>query len=82
MHRWSLIFSPDADIEPTTPWETAKVHGSGKDSHAPKTRDIIKFLNKNYGTHISSGSYDDIRRKNLQESVGKRKSGLPRIRHT
>ncbi len=37
--------------------------------HAPKTRDIIKFLNKNYGTRISSGSYDDIRRKNLDYLV-------------
>lgn len=53
--RICLILLAVSDIEPTTPWETAKVHGSGKDSHAPN---------------------------GLQESVGKRKSGLPRIRHT
>lgn len=32
-----------------------------------KTRDIIKFENDHYGEHISSGSYDDIRRKDLKQ---------------
>lgn len=31
-----------------------------------KTRDIIKFENENYGENISSGTYDDIRRKDLK----------------
>ena len=31
-----------------------------------RTRDIIEFENKNYGEHISSGSYDNIRRKDLK----------------
>ena len=31
-----------------------------------KTRDIIDFENKHYGEKISSGSYDDIRRKDLK----------------
>lgn len=31
-----------------------------------RTRDIIAFENKNYGENISSGSYDDIRRKDLK----------------
>ena len=31
-----------------------------------KTRDIIKFENDHYGEEISSGSYDDIRRKDLK----------------
>lgn len=30
-----------------------------------RTRDIISFMNENYGENISSGSYDDIRRKDL-----------------
>jgi hypothetical protein len=54
-----------ADLTPTASWKSAKVHGSGKESHAPRSRDIIIFLNKHYGTTISPGSYDDIRRKNL-----------------
>ncbi|MBR1489371.1 MAG: hypothetical protein IJ611_01540 [Bacteroidales bacterium] len=31
-----------------------------------KTRDIIDFENSHYGENISSGSYDDIRRKDLK----------------
>ena len=31
-----------------------------------KTRDIINLLNREYQEHISSGSYDDIRRKDLR----------------
>lgn len=31
-----------------------------------RTRDIIDFENKNFGEHISSGSYDDIRRQDLK----------------
>lgn len=31
-----------------------------------RTRDIIEFENNNYGESISSGSYDDIRRKDLK----------------
>lgn len=31
-----------------------------------KTRDIIEFENEHYGERISSGSYDDIRRKDLK----------------
>lgn len=34
-----------------------------------KTRDIIIFENEHYGEHISSGSYDDIRRKDLKMLV-------------
>lgn len=30
-----------------------------------KTRDLISFMNQHYGENISSGSYDDIRRKDL-----------------
>ncbi len=62
--RLCLVFLAVADLGPTTPWEVARIH-EGKEVHAPRTRDIIGFLNKNYGTDISSGSYDDIRRKNL-----------------
>ncbi len=36
-----------------------------------KTRDIIIFENEHYGEHISSGSYDDIRRKDLKMLVDK-----------
>lgn len=38
---------------------------SAADNHFLTTREIIIFENANYGESISSGSYDDIRRKDL-----------------
>ncbi len=38
---------------------------SANDNHFLTTREIINFENTNYGESISSGSYDDIRRKDL-----------------
>lgn len=38
---------------------------STEDGTFLRTRDIIDFENANYGENISSGSYDDIRRKDL-----------------
>lgn len=67
--RVCLVLLAVADLNPNTPWRSARVHGDGGTAHTPKTRDIIIFLNKNYGTNISSGSYDDIRRKNLDYLV-------------
>lgn len=34
-----------------------------------KTRDIINFMNSHFGEDISSGSYDDIRRKDLKQLI-------------
>lgn len=47
----------------TRTWKEAK--GQNEHRHL-KTRDIIKFINENYEENISSGSYDDIRRKHLK----------------
>ena len=38
---------------------------STKDNRFLKTRDIIEYENANYSENISSGSYDDLRRKDL-----------------
>ncbi|WP_372521146.1 BsuBI/PstI family type II restriction endonuclease [Candidatus Ruminimicrobiellum ovillum] len=38
---------------------------STKDNRFLKTRDIIEYENENFSEKISSGSYDDIRRKDL-----------------
>jgi hypothetical protein len=46
----------------TKNWTTAK---SVADKRILRTRDIIGFINKNFDENISSGSYDDIRRKDL-----------------
>lgn len=37
-----------------------------KDNTGLKTRDIIEIVNQTFGENISSGSYDDIRRKHLK----------------
>lgn len=66
--RVSMILLAVADLAPDTPWSMAKSHDQGA-QHAPKTKDIIRFLNRHYGTTISEGSYDNIRRKNLDYLV-------------
>ncbi len=50
----------------TKSWKEAK--GQNENRHL-KTRDIIKFINEHYEENISSGSYDDIRRKHLKYLV-------------
>jgi hypothetical protein len=47
----------------TTNWKEAK---GLADKRFLKTRDIINFINANFEENISSGSYDDIRRKDLK----------------
>lgn len=47
----------------TKSWKEAK--GQNEHRHL-KTREIIKFINEHYEENISSGSYDDVRRKHLK----------------
>lgn len=47
-------------------WKSAS--GAAKERRL-KTREIISFINENYEENISSGSYDDIRRKHLKLPV-------------
>jgi type II restriction enzyme len=47
----------------TKSWKEAK---SLKEGRHLTTREIIKYINENYEEKISSGSYDDIRRKHLK----------------
>ncbi|MGI8635021.1 MAG: BsuBI/PstI family type II restriction endonuclease [Segetibacter sp.] len=44
-------------------WKDAK--GQNENRHLT-TREIIKFINEHYEENISSGSYDDVRRKHLK----------------
>lgn len=66
--RLARIFLAVCKIEPTTPWEDAAAP-INEVQWAPRSRDIIDFINKHYGESISPGSYDDIRRKNLDYLV-------------
>lgn len=60
----ALSFLAVVDMKPESPkWSSAK---DLNDNRALKTRDIINFINEHYSENISSGSYDDIRRKHLK----------------
>ncbi|QQR87315.1 MAG: restriction endonuclease [Flavobacteriales bacterium] len=50
----------------TKKWSAAK---SVKDGRHLKTREVIPFVNKHFEENISSGSYDDVRRKDLKLAV-------------
>lgn len=50
----------------TRKWSEAK---NAKDGRHLKTREVIPFVNKHFEESISSGSYDDVRRKDLKLAV-------------
>jgi hypothetical protein len=50
----------------TRKWSGAK---SAEDGRQLKTRDVIPFVNQHFEENISSGSYDDVRRKDLKLAV-------------
>lgn len=61
LERMAVCFL--AVVGVTKDWKQAK---SSIDNRHLKTRDIISFVNANFEEKISSGSYDDIRRKDLK----------------
>lgn len=61
LERMAVCFLAVAGI--TKDWKKAK---SSADNIHLKTREIINIVNKNFEENISSGSYDDIRRKDLK----------------
>ncbi|MDP1695177.1 MAG: restriction endonuclease, partial [Candidatus Woesearchaeota archaeon] len=63
LERMALSFLALAGIKRSTDWNKIK---SISDSVSMKSRDIITYINKNLQDNISSGSYDDIRRKDLK----------------
>lgn len=63
LEKMAMAFLAVADIRRGSQWKDAKQSGSG---WAPQTRQIIDYINANFGEDISSGSYDDIRRKDLK----------------
>lgn len=70
--RLARILLAVCNLTPKTAWsKTAVWEGPG--SWSPRSRAIIPFVNKHYAESISSGSYDDVRRKNLDFLVA---SGL------
>jgi len=63
LERMAIAFLATADIKNTNDFKSIKDLNSG---YSLKTRDVINYVNKNFGEDISSGSYDDIRRKDLK----------------
>lgn len=66
LERMALSFLALCDVNVEVNWRDAKSLATG---YALKTRDIINYLNQHFNENISRGSYDDIRRKDLQHPV-------------
>ena len=63
LERMAIAFLACGDIKMIEDLKIAKDWNSG---YSLKTRDIINFVNEHFNEKISSGSYDDIRRKDLK----------------
>lgn len=63
LERMAIAFLASGDIKSLKDLSKAKDLNSG---FALKTRDIINYVNEHFNENISSGSYDDIRRKDLK----------------
>ena len=63
LERMAIAFLASGDIKSLKELAKAKDLNSG---FALKTRDIINYVNQHFNENISSGSYDDIRRKDLK----------------
>ncbi len=63
LERMAIAFLACGDIKALKDISKAKDLNNG---FALKTRDIINFVNEHFDEKISSGSYDDIRRKDLK----------------
>lgn len=64
--RMALAFLAVLDVKTSRDWPSVKDKNDGR---SLKTRDIISYINDNFEEKISSGSYDDIRRKDLKHPV-------------
>lgn len=63
LEKMAIVFIAVAQVNKESGWHQAKGASDGIDL---KSRDIIDYMNKNLEENISSGSYDDIRRKDLK----------------
>lgn len=66
LERVALAVLACGDIKTVADFRTAKTLA---DRYELRTRDIISYINSHYGENISPGSYDDIRRKDLELPV-------------
>ncbi len=66
LEKMALVFISVAQVNKSQSWEKAKDRSHGI---SLKSRDIIEYMNEHLEENISSGSYDDIRRKDLKMLV-------------
>jgi hypothetical protein len=62
VERLALVLLSLGDVRPDTPWLSVK---SREDGVSITTRNIIDFINKHYSEKMSSSSYDDFKRKEI-----------------
>ncbi len=62
LEKMAMAFLAVCDVSSPRSWSKAKDSSSGR---ALTSRQIIDYINSNFDESISSGSYDDIRRKDL-----------------
>ncbi len=63
VERIAMVFLATGQVNTSDGWRNIKDLNDGINM---KTRDIIKYINEYFEEKISSGSYDDIRRKDLK----------------
>ena len=63
LERMAISFLACGDVKTISDLKSIK---DLNDNFSLKTRDVIDYVNKNFKEKISSGSYDDIRRKDLK----------------
>lgn len=63
LERMAVAFLACGDVKSIEDLKQIKDFDS---NYSLKTREVIAFVNKYFGENISSGSYDDIRRKDLK----------------
>jgi type II restriction enzyme len=64
LERMAIAFLAVSDVKSTAEFKKAKDLVSSK--YSLKTREVIEYVNTYFGENISSGSYDNIRRKDLK----------------
>lgn len=62
LSRMAKAFIAVCGLKPGQPWSAVVADDP---LHLPRSRDVIRWMNNHLGEQISSGSYDDIRRKDL-----------------
>lgn len=67
VEKMAMSFLSLCQVNKASSWNEAKSLAEGR---ILRTRQIIEYINDNFEESISSGSYDDIRRKDLVRPVG------------